>query len=272
MKKGIWTLLVTLLGFCSDSMATTLQVMVLYPQDVADEYQISTKIDSLIAYANQTYENSDVDIDLTLVHHGIVNLSGDGEVSEGLLSRVADPDNTTIRNLRNNHKPDLTVYLSYGSSSSCGIAYLPYLLKGRFGAPYLTGYMAIAPLRASSVVGVNCASYVFAHEIGHNLGARHSRAQGEAGTPYSYSVGWGVNSVFVTTMAYSSAFSNAPKVQYFSNPDIYECKNLQCGTSSSNAAGGIDRLAQEFVQHYSSCYPIVRRRGWGCHSVWPFRF
>lgn len=267
MKKCIEILLISFIWASGNSLATDIEVMVLYPQDVADAYQIDTKIDSLIAYANQTFDNSDVDIELRLVHHGVVNLSGDEEVSSSLLGRVSNKDIDSVREPRNLHKPDLTVYLTYSSSTSCGIAYLPDLRSGRWGRDHFKKN-TITQLKGSSVVGINCSTYVFAHEIGHNLGARHSAKQGDKGYPYADSRGWGVDSVFVTTMAYRSAFSDAPKVQYFSNPDIFECRNLPCGTSSSDAAEYIGQVAEKFVKTYSNCYPLVekglRSKYWSC--------
>lgn len=77
-----------------------------------------------------------------------------------------------------------------------------------------------------------CDDVTFAHELGHNLGSQHDRANSSSALPaYSYSYGYGKSSVFGDIMSYFY-----PKFPYFSNPDVLACAGQPCGTTTDNAA------------------------------------
>ena len=70
-------------------------------------------------------------------------------------------------------------------------------------------------------------NYTFAHEIGHNMSARHDRDEpkvGPEGAPFTYNFGYIDNPrKFRTIMAYGSSCVPAwscTGIQYFSNPDV----------------------------------------------------
>lgn len=235
--------------------AETLDIMVLYPQSLADfEDDIGLEVDALINQSNTAMENSDSSTRFNLVHHGVFNVSGADGTSvkfNDVLSRL--PKNAELNSLRNIHRPDLTAYL-VRSGDACGLAYYPK-----------TGFEQRGSLRRResafwgvSVTGlhVGCTlKFTFSHELGHNLGAAHSRAQGSDGYPIATSRGWGVDRSFVTMMAYSSAFSYAPRLQKFSNPSQNNCESMACGTNSDNAKSGTEQVVDGIVKYYSSCYP-----------------
>jgi len=95
------------------------------------------------------------------------------------------------------------------------------------------------------IVGANCSDYVLAHEFGHVAGLGHSINQKEVGIR-SFSRGYGVESEFVSVMAYNSAYNDAPKIELFSTPNISSCRNNACGIDRSliNGADAVYSLNQ----------------------------
>ena len=82
-------------------------------------------------------------------------------------------------------------------------------------APYFESY-------AFSVVGWRCATgyYSFAHEMGHNMGSHHDRANASGPGAYDYSHGYQApDEAFRTIMAYNCP-GECPRVNYWSNPAV----------------------------------------------------
>jgi hypothetical protein len=70
-----------------------------------------------------------------------------------------------------------------------------------------------------SVTQTNCATgnYTFGHEIGHNMSARHDRANDNTdGSPFDYNHGYLSGTTFKTIMGTGSN----TRIQYFSNPNV----------------------------------------------------
>ena len=109
--------------------------------------------------------------------------------------------------------------------SSCGIAFVGGHGGNFYGAPEV------------SVSGIDCGVGTFAHELGHNLGLAHSRAQGDIGYSYDFALGHGEIEKFNTIMAYPSAYRGPggyPEEQLvFSNPDL-DCLGSPCGIAHSD--------------------------------------
>jgi len=79
-------------------------------------------------------------------------------------------------------------------------------------------------------VEINCPANTTAHEIGHNMGLRHSHRQDGANPePYAYGLGHGIDNQFVTVMAYAFLFDTQNEILKFSSPE-YECTpGFPCG-------------------------------------------
>ncbi|HDP35904.1 MAG TPA: DUF1565 domain-containing protein, partial [Candidatus Hydrogenedentes bacterium] len=197
-----------------------------------------TGVNNLLAQAfqrgNDTLENSDVDMRLRLVHARQVEY----EEQEDYIS---DLDNLTftssfnpfeldtenfleeVHEWRDEYGADLVMMLNVASVSNLGISGVAWLLTEPTGAPQW-GFC---------VVSAEYADATLIHEIGHNLGCHHSRAQMMSPAPpegglFEYSTGWrwrGLNGRrYVSIMTYEEFdfdnFMFDTQVYIFSNPDI----------------------------------------------------
>ena len=96
--------------------------------------------------------------------------------------------------------------------------------------------------RANTGVYIDCRDNVTAHEIGHILGVTHSRVETARendlqGGTFPWSLGHGVNSLFVTVMADTTDFADAPELNKFSSPDL-TCESVPCGVAITDETNG----------------------------------
>lgn len=182
-----------------------------------------------VAETNQAYQNSQVTQRLRLVHAYETTYTEAGFSSD--LTRVrgmADGYMDEVHALRDTYAAD-EVVLIINTASACGLAYLMNTVSSTFATS------------AFAVVHYDCATgyYSFAHELGHNMGSEHDRAN--AFSPegaYTYSYGYqSPTNLFRTVMAYNCAASDCPRVQYFSNPEVtYSGQPTGIISTAGNAA------------------------------------
>ena len=232
----------------------TIDVMVAYTPGFVSELgsprAALARIQNLVDLTNQAYVASGVNQQIRLVNTVEVNYP-DNNSNGSALNDVTGLDANGnpvpipaslqgIASLRVQYGADLvTLIRSYDNATqgNCGIG---WLIGG--------GQTAIVPSQSNaygySVVsdgsngGYYCLDTTFAHELGHNMGDAHDRANADESGAYSYSYGY-VNRLangFSTIMAYGSATDTPLSV--FSNPDISSCQNSPCGVadSASNSA------------------------------------
>ncbi|MCI0536488.1 MAG: fibronectin type III domain-containing protein [Verrucomicrobiales bacterium] len=190
-------------------------IMVLYTPASASRYGqsgIESKILQAITDANAAYQNSQVNAQLNLVYLGEVSYVETGNMSTALtaLQSTSDGKLDAIHSLRNQVGADL-VCLIDEDSNYCGIAYVMQSVSTAF-APY-----------AFSVVYSGClSSLTLPHELGHNQGNQHDRANSSSQGAYPYSYGWRRcvtdGTGFRDIMSYSC--SGGTRVPYFSNPNL----------------------------------------------------
>lgn len=277
MKKILLFSLLSLIS--SAALSEDLRLLVLYSDEVrtlyGSEAAVKRRISSLVNYANDTFENSDININLVTVATGEVAVSGDTNTNSKTLKNVMY--SKSVNKSRKKHRPDLTVYLT-SAGEYCGVAYLPIPSMRHSSLGRTSGFRPVSmserARKGISIVRHNCTSS-FAHEIGHNLGAGHGKVGEKVvryprgrfglgreitvdkvskGYPIKSSQGYGVVNVFRTVMAYND-FYHAARVQYFSNPSVRECgSSLACGAKGQNSASGMSRVFKDSVRHYSESY------------------
>lgn len=170
---------------------TVIDVLVLYDNSAASAVgDIEAFTASLIEQTNEAYVRSKIPQKLRLVHTRTVGFSFTSPGSLG-----SDP---TAVKLRDQYGADL-VSLIQGSLSGCGI--------GNISGPF-------------TLVSRSCAlsNKSFAHELGHNMGARHNLEE-DGSTGYAH--GW-YNKAgnWRTIMSYAISGCSCPRINNFSNPDV----------------------------------------------------
>ncbi|WP_150304656.1 RICIN domain-containing protein [Pseudomonas saliphila] len=157
---------------------------------------------------NTMYRNSQVDLQLRIV--GVErNDFASGDMSQALTDVARS---SAVAQIRDRVGADFVTQIH--QSGNCGV-----------------GYLAVHPSYAFNVVGAGCGPAALAHELGHNMGLLHSRAQGDtAGVEFRYGLGHGVNGAFGTLMTYEWYY-RASKMSVFSNPRT-QCRGYPCGVEA----------------------------------------
>jgi hypothetical protein len=218
---------------------STIDLLVLYTPGAAARYagDPETRIEHVVGVANQIYEDSGVWLRLRLVHAEEVDYSDTVTSSAALqdLSAAGHPLHEQATALREAYGADVvTLMRPYSADGYCGIAWM-----GGLGT---NGQLSITDSTyAFSHVSIDCSNYVLAHELGHNMGLAHSRRQSPVGGTFEHSLGYGVDMLFTTVMAYETAFG-APKIYKHSSPAL-ACLGVPCGVEASSPDDGADAVS-----------------------------
>ena len=196
----------------------TIDLMVVYTEKARlyTNDQIDNYIGIALQKANTAMTNSNTNISFNLVYayetdyedtNGETALYGITNPNDGIMDEIHD--------LRKEHNADLVTLFSNFSDGTGGVG-------------WVLGYENGIPDHAFSVCLIQqvTTGTTMVHEIGHNMGCSHHKAQGGNGL-YSYSHGWRDvfqtdGQKFSTIMTYTSfdAEGYFPPIDYFSDPDI----------------------------------------------------
>ena len=191
-------------------------ILVVYTPKSRERYGeagIQSRVVNAIAAANQAYANSGLALTLNLVHMAETVYAETGDMGAALtaLRSTSDGNMDEVHALRDQHGADLVALINE-DSNYCGIAYVMTSVS--------TGFASAA----FSVTASNClTNQTLAHEIGHNQGNMHDRANSSNAGAYPYSYGHRRCTTdgtgFRTVMSYSNNCS-VTRINHFSNPAI----------------------------------------------------
>jgi peptidyl-Asp metalloendopeptidase len=195
---------------------STFDVMVVYTPAARSAAGGITAMNALINLAatetNTAYARSGVFPRLRLVHREEVAYTESGNffTDLGRLTNPSDGFMDNVHALRNAHGADLVSLIVEGSSL-CGMAWL------------MTAQSIAFEAFAFSVVARICATgnYTFGHELGHNMGLQHDRADAPADGVFPFSHGYvDIPHNFRDIMGTQTSCVSCVRIQNFSNPNV----------------------------------------------------
>jgi len=203
---------------------TRIDVMVVYTpaarQWAAGRGGIDNVIAAAMANAQLTADNSAVGVDFRLVHSAEVDYAeGRSDTDLERLTNPSDGYMDEVHAWRDDHGADMVAILTDATDVG-GIA---WLVTDQGGSP---GYaFSLTSVRQAAT------SYTLVHEMGHNMGLHHHKAQNFQPGPgmFNYSAGWrwvgNDRQSYCSVMSYSSGSFypdgvDSRSVPYFSNPQI----------------------------------------------------
>ncbi|MET0355972.1 MAG: zinc-dependent metalloprotease [Cellvibrio sp.] len=235
----------TLMAFTHAALAANavIDVLVVYSKGTADAYggNPTTRINQLFQVTNQIYKDSNVNLEIRVAKTMMVNYTDDNSADTALndITYAKNSAFSGVAAAREQAKADMVIFYRPFKSvqGSCGLAWIGgQSTNGDFSNPNIKKYMY-------SHTAINsCGDFVTAHELGHNMGLKHSRKQDGSGGAFPYALGYGVTNQFATIMAYQSEFNVdywTGKLYKFSNPDVI-CKGVPCGVSRTDTVRGAD--------------------------------
>ncbi len=202
-----------------------------------------------VAESNTAYANSGIGQRLRLVYKTAVAYT-ESATFDTDLARITNPSDGYMDNvptLRNQYGADEVVLL-INNTQYCGLAWLMTTPSPAFES------------NAYAVVHYGCATgyYSFAHELGHNMGSQHDRANASGGGSYPYSFGYqDPATTFRTIMAYDCV-GGCPRIQNFSNPAVLY-NGLPTGVDDASASSA------DNAHSLNNTAPIVQN--WRTHVV-----
>ncbi len=229
-----------------------IDVMVLYTPGMAAAYPgdaVRTRIQYLVDLANQALANSAIHVRFRLVHAEERDYPDSGSMETALTLLT---NNETVfqgvETLRDLYGADQVTLLRRYVDAGCGMAWLMQQSNARYA------YAVVHDGRRSD--GYYCDDLAYVHEVGHNLGCSHDRANsnGNAGM-YDYSYGYQFQAAgqwYRTIMSYDCP-GGCTEISYFSNPAIlYQGVPIGVAPGSPDAADNSDTINQTsyLVQDY----------------------
>lgn len=197
-------------GHEPDAAPIEISVLVAYTAKAAGRYTDVGKdlVRLAVEQANQSFRASGIGhVRLKLAHDYQTDYVENGSHFEHVF-RFADKGDgymEEVHALRDAHKADVAV-LIVDDPNGCGLA----------------AGVAPRPNRSFAVVHQGCAAatYSFAHEIGHLLGARHDLALDSSTVPFPFGHGFVMGTQWRTMMSYQESCGGCVRLPIWSNPNV----------------------------------------------------
>ncbi len=230
----------TLVPLAAGKIDTTITLFMTYgPSYVAQwgtEAVARTRLSNIVQLANSAYSNSGTGVAFKIVGWAKV---AQADATPQVILPAMRADSGAFKGvaaLKRTAGGAITVFFApfnptTSRSSTCGLAYVP---GGGAGGMSLfnaqVGSSMFASLNDGQSNGYYCEMLSLAHELGHNLGNAHDKANSSFPGVFAYSYGKGLSGQFGTVMSYIS-----PRVALFSSPQLTCTATKQpCGTSTEN--------------------------------------
>lgn len=216
----------------------TMDVLILYTPGVTISQLVQMMTD-----ANNAYRDSAVNIYLRAIHIKEVVYTNHSNNSDTLraLTNETDPAFRGVYQLRNDAKADLVVLVrtfDYPIQDGCGVAWLLGSNEQAHLIHKQSSY-AYSVVSVGTSGGYVCNDLAFVHELGHNMGLTHDKANAAQKGAFSYSYGYQVPGVFGTIMAYSEN-----RIARFSSPNQYCVGNELCGMEDADNVRALNEIRQ----------------------------
>lgn len=213
----------------------TIDLLVLHTPGVA-----SAQLGQLITDANNAYRDSGVNIHLRAIHIKEVVYTAHSSNADALraLTNETDPAFRGVYQLRNDAKADLVVLVrtfDYPIQDGCGVAWLLGSNEQAHLIHKQSSY-AYSVVSVGTSGGYVCNDLAFVHELGHNMGLTHDKANAAQKGAFSYSYGYQVPGVFGTIMAYSEN-----RIARFSSP-LQLCMGYVCGMEDADNVRSLNEI------------------------------
>lgn len=245
---------------------STIDLLVAYTQGMVTRHGsaagVEARLATLVQWANTAFANSEVAITLRLVHSVGVSYPDAGSNGTALneitgsngSGSVAIPASLSgIAALRNTYGADLVALVrpySNATHNGCGVAWIGGFNLSNISNAAAFGYSVTSDGGDVGGSGFFCLIGTLAHELGHNLGLEHDRANSGSIGATRYGYGYSIPATSVgDVMSYASQDAQA-----FSNPALI-CTGVNCGFNQSGQALGIaaDAPVEACISSGSGC-------------------
>lgn len=236
----------SLLPLKPGTVDTTINLLMTYSASYVamwgNETAARTRLSNLVEVANSAYGNSGTGVRFRVVgwrQIAVADTTPQNHLGNMRLDAGAFKGTAAQKTLNG---AAMTVFFSpfnaaTSTTGTCGLAYVPAA-----NAAGLAAYKSQAPSLMFAALndgqtnsGYYCESLTLAHELGHNLGNAHDKANSSFAGAFPYSYGKGVSGSFGTVMSYIS-----PRVALFSSPQL-KCNTAgaACGSATENVVGSV---------------------------------
>ena len=228
---------------------TTVTLLVAYtPQALADDPNIVNSISLAVSYTNQVFANSGMTVRLNLVGTMQANYTeSSGEGSSQILNDLTNGVGgfAAVQSQRNALGADLVSAWTH-FSDACGLSWIledANTVPTVEEAPY--GYNTI-----STAFGNGCLTDAVAHELGHNMGAKHDRFEDDPHDLLTSQYNFGYVDVadqFMTIMSYPNQCEESGVtcaiIPYHSSPNLrYQGAVLGIADNLPNSADNVSEI------------------------------
>ncbi len=222
------------------SIDTTITLLMTYSSSYVtlwgSEALARLRLSNLVQVANAAYANSGTGIAFKVTGWALVRQPDTTPQAILPALRAGSGNFSGVPALKRSSGAAMTVFFApfnatTSKTNTCGLAYVPAAgAQGLAAFKSQAATLMYAALNDGQSGNYYCESLTLAHELGHNLGNAHDKANSSFAGVFGYSYGKGVNGQFGTVMSYIS-----PRVALFSSPQLTcTASGAACGSATEN--------------------------------------